>query len=137
MNKNVIIFIILVILWGILFVRNTKAEAPLANISVPLSVQNNPVKEFAYNQVKLRWDESQWNSFNNIIERESQWNCNNQNPISTAYGCGQFLDSTWSDTGYKKTKDPQIQIMACIEYIAKRYGSPKEAWKFWQKNKFY
>lgn len=137
MNKHFIICIILVILWGLLFVRNTRAEAPLVDISVPSGVQDNPIKEFAYNQVKLRWDESQWNSFNNIIERESQWNPKNQNPTSTAYGLGQFLNSTWEDTGYKKTDDPHVQIMATIEYISDRYGTPKNAWIFWQSNRWY
>ena len=118
-------------------VRNTKAEAPLPDISVPLEVQDNPIKEFAYNQVKLRWDESQWNSFNNIIERESQWNPESQNPKSTAYGLGQFLNSTWKDTGYIKTSDPKMQIMATIEYISDRYGTPKDAWRFWQIDKWY
>lgn len=137
MNKNLVIFIILVILWGLLFVRNTKAEAPLLDISVPLEVQNNPIKEFAYNQVKFRWDESQWSSFNSIIERESSWNPKNQNPTSTAYGLGQFLNSTWQGTGYTKTDDPQKQIMATIEYISQRYGTPKDAWKFWQSARYY
>jgi len=137
MNKHVIIFIILVILWGVLFVRNTKAEAPLLDVSVPLEVQDNPIKEFAYNQVKLRWDESQWSSFNNIIERESQWNPKSQNPTSTAYGLGQFLNSTWQGTGYTKTDDPQVQIMATIEYIADRYETPKQAWIWWSSHLWY
>lgn len=117
--------------------RNAKAEAPLVDISVPLEVQSIPIKEFAYNQVKLRWDESQWSSFNKIIERESQWDSNNQNPVSTAYGLGQFLNSTWSGTGYIKTADPHVQIMATIEYISQRYGTPKNAWIFWQANSWY
>lgn len=137
MNKQVIIFIILVILWGLLFVRNTKAEAPLVDISVPLEVQEIPIKEFAYNQVKLRWDESHWESFNNIIERESSWNPKSQNPTSTAYGLGQFLNSTWEGTGYKKSNDPQIQIMATIEYVANRYKDPKHAWREWMVKKWY
>lgn len=137
MNKHIIIFITLVILWGFLFVRNTRAEAPLVDISVPLEVQDIPIKEFAYNQVKLKWDESQWSSFNNIIQRESEWNPKSQNPTSTAYGLGQFLNSTWQGTGYKKTDDPQIQIMATIEYVSQRYGTPKNAWVFWQANRWY
>lgn len=137
MNKQFIIFIILVILWGLLFVRNTRAEAPLLDVSVPLGVQDNPIKDIAYNQVKLRWDESQWSSFNNIIKAESDWNPTNQNPVSTAYGLGQFLNSTWEGTGYKKTSDPQIQTMATIEYISQRYGTPKKAWIYWMENKWY
>lgn len=137
MNKNFIIFLILVILWGVLFVRNSRAEAPLLDISVPLEVQDNPIKEFAYNQVKLRWDESQWQSFNNIIQHESEWNPKCQNPKSTAYGLGQFLNSTWEGTGYKKSSDPQIQIAATIEYISDRYGDPKRAWRFWQAHSWY
>lgn len=137
MNKNFIIFIILVILWGLLFVRNTKAEAPLPDISVPLEVQDNPIKKFAYNQVRLKWDESQWESFNNIIKHESNWDCSSKNPTSTAYGCGQLLDGTWKETGYKKSSDPQVQIMATIEYISNRYKTPENAWSFWKKERWY
>lgn len=140
MNTKVIIFIILVVLWGLLFVRNTKAEAPLVDISVPLEVQDNPIKKFAYNQVKLRWDESHWSSFNNIVNQESwNWRITKEHykggytkdgVKSSAYGLCGFLNSTWADTGYTKTEDPYTQIAACIEYVDDRYGNPKNAWSF-------
>ena len=137
MKKQTIIFIVILILLGILSVRNAKAEAPLADMSVPTEIQDNPIKVFAYNQVKYRWGDGYWNAFNNIIEHESKWDCTSQNPNSTAYGCGQFLNSTWKDTGYSKTENPEIQIMATIQYIANRYKDPRKAWQFWSINRFY
>jgi hypothetical protein len=135
--KQLVIFLILVILWGVLLIRNSKAEAPLLEISVPLELQSNPIKKFAYNQVRLRWDESHWESFDLLIQAESSWRPTAQNPKSTAFGLGQFLNSTWGIVGYTKSEDPEIQIMATIEYVSKRYGDPKDAWKFHLKNRWY
>lgn len=109
----------------------------MVNIKVPEELVGNPIKEFAYNQVRLRWGEDHWKSFDNIIQHESEWNPNSQNAVSTAYGLGQFLNSTWEGTGYTKTADPEIQIMATIQYIEDRYGDPKKAWTFWQIGRWY
>lgn len=136
-----IILIIFILLFSLLFVRSAKAKAEAPGYDDPnmleTAVEPVTIQEFAYNQVKLEWDESQWESFNNIIYEESKWDCNAQNPYSTAYGCGQFLDSTWEDTGYEKTSDPEIQILATIRYISNRYKTPERAWRFWQEKRWY
>lgn len=147
MNKHLIIFIILVILWGFLFVRNSRAEAPLVDTGVPVEIADNPIKVFAYNQVKYQWDESQWESFNKIVSQESwNWRITKEHYKggytktgikSSAFGLCGFLDSTWTDIGYEKTDDPYIQISACVKYISQRYGSPKNAWKFHTLNNWY
>lgn len=61
-----------------------------------------------------------WSS---LIARESGFNHLAKNPNSTASGLGQFLDSTWEDTGYAKSNDPEIQLKAMRVYAEKRYGS--------------
>lgn len=79
----------------------------------------------------------QWSALNNIVMGESGW-CNTiQNPDSTAYGIGQFVDTTWASTGYTKTSSPKTQILAMLAYIKIRYGDPANAWAFHQANGFY
>lgn len=67
------------------------------------------------------------------------WNPNADNPYSTAYGIGQFLDSTWAGTGIAKTNDPRQQILAMLIYIKNRpqYGSPQAALDFHHRNNYY
>jgi hypothetical protein len=66
----------------------------------------------------------------NIIDRESRWNPLAQNPNSTAFGLGQFLNSTWGLVDSKKTKDPYVQIDAMIKYVNLIYGDGCKAWDF-------
>lgn len=79
---------------------------------------------------------NQWNSFNNLVMHESGWNNTAQNPSSTAFGIGQFLNSTWGSYG-SKTSDPRLQILYMLDYIRGRYGDPNRAWSFWQQHKWY
>ena len=72
-----------------------------------------------------------WPALNRLIQAESSWNPNAQNPNSSAYGLFQFLDSTWAGTGIPKTGDPRMQIEAGLRYIANRYGNPTRAWQHW------
>jgi hypothetical protein len=53
---------------------------------------------------------SQWTALNNLVMSESGWRNDAQNPKSTAYGIGQFLNSTWATVGGTKTSNPTIQI---------------------------
>ena len=59
-----------------------------------------------------------------VLRRESGFSCNAQNPSSTAYGLFQFLNSTWSGTGVRKTSSCYGQAKAGLIYIKRRYGSP-------------
>lgn len=78
---------------------------------------------------------AQWNAFNNLVMHESSWNNTAQNPNSTAYGIGQFLNSTWGPGG--KSSDPRYQITRMLDYIKGRYGDPNRAWQFWQQHHWY
>jgi|SRR6185437_346990 len=80
---------------------------------------------------------AEWTALNNIVMAESGWNNTAQNPSSTAFGIGQFLDSTWATVGYKKTSDPVTQIAAMLAYIKQRYGDPIKAWNFHLANGYY
>lgn len=56
-----------------------------------------------------------------LISRESKCNPNAQNPNSTAYGIGQFLNSTWAGVGCVKTSDP-IEQLRCMDRYVVRHG---------------
>ena len=58
-----------------------------------------------------------------LIDRESDCNPNAQNPNSTAYGIGQFLNSTWAGVGCVKTSDPIEQLRCMNLYVVNRYSS--------------
>jgi hypothetical protein len=67
--------------------------------------------------------------------RESHWNKKAASKYSTAYGIPQFLNETWGHYHFPtRPKSAIIQVNAGLRYIAKRYGSPCNAWAFWQRN---
>lgn len=135
---GLIIYVLIWILTLIVFpLSRATAEAPISTRELPTEIASDPIKSYAYEQVKYAWGIDQWDSFNNIIEHESDWNPKSQNPTSTAYGLGQFLNSTWKWMEYTKTDDPKIQIHAIIKYIETVYGTPDKAWSVWQKQKWY
>ena len=69
--------------------------------------------------------------------KESGWRNTAQNPTSTAYGIGQFLNSTWNSVGIPKTSDPRLQVEAMDRYIKQRYGSPSRALAFHLSHNWY
>jgi hypothetical protein len=77
------------------------------------------------------WTGTQWNALRTLVQNESGWNPNAQNPTSTAYGLFQFLNSTWASVGATKTSSPVGQIAAGLRYIKQRYGSPSAAYGAW------
>lgn len=79
-----------------------------------------------------------WDFLSKLINKESSWNPNAQNKQgSSAYGLFQFLDSTWSGVGGRKTSDPALQAQYGLKYIQQRYGDPEKAWGFHKKNNWY
>ena len=81
---------------------------------------------------------SQFAALNAIWTRESGWNPHAKNPTSGAYGIPQALPgakmggagSDWSWNGY-------TQMRWGLSYIKGRYGSPVNAWAFWQAHHWY
>jgi hypothetical protein len=75
-----------------------------------------------------------------IVKKESSYNPYADNPTSTAYGYGQFLDSTRRNYE-KKTglsySDPVNQLIMMAQYVKDRYQTPQKALLFWNKNHWY
>lgn len=83
------------------------------------------------------WDGgAEWNALYALIQKESSWNPNAQNPHSTAYGLFQFLDSTWRGYG-PKTSNPTLQAQYGLRYIRDRYRDPIGAWNFHRSHNWY
>lgn len=73
------------------------------------------------------WDASEIAAWQGVIAKEdASGSPTAQNPTSTAYGIGQFLNSTWAAYG-PKTSDPHLQLVYMAEYIKSKYGTPSAA----------
>jgi membrane-bound lytic murein transglycosylase MltF len=114
-----------------------QAEAPEIEKETIELPQVPYFKEYALNQVVSFWSIEEWEAFNQIIQNESGWDNTAQNPNSTAFGYGQFLNDTWETVGCVKTTDPNTQIDCTIKYIKARYGTPQKALQFWNVNRWY
>ncbi|MDX3644636.1 transglycosylase SLT domain-containing protein [Streptomyces sp. MB09-02B] len=80
----------------------------------------------------------QWTCFSNIVDHESSWNYKAVNPSSGAYGLFQALPAgKYSSAGSDWQTNPATQIKWGLNYMESRYGSPCEAWSFWQANHWY
>jgi len=80
----------------------------------------------------------QYQCFSNIVSHESGWNYQAVNASSGAYGLFQALPgSKMSSVGSDWQTNPATQIKWGLNYMDSRYGSPCEAWPFWQANHWY
>ena len=73
------------------------------------------------------WEESEFLCLEPLWEKESNWNPYADNPNSSAYGIAQLLGELSSN--------PVSQMHNGMRYISHRYGTPCEAWEFWQRQK--
>lgn len=71
-----------------------------------------------------------------LIDRESKCNPNAQNPRSTAYGIGQFLNSSWKGVGCVKTSEP-VEQLRCMNLYVGRHGGWAGALAFRINNGWY
>jgi flagellar biosynthesis GTPase FlhF len=80
----------------------------------------------------------QFQCFSNIVDHESSWNYKAVNASSGAYGLFQALPgSKMESAGSDWQTNPATQIKWGLNYMDSRYGSPCEAWDFWQANSWY
>lgn len=80
-----------------------------------------------------------WNKESGDPENKTTvlWNPLADNENSTAFGIAQFLDGTWGTVGGHRTEDPWRQMDYGMEYIAQRYGNPRNALAFHLQNNWY
>ncbi|GAA1434794.1 transglycosylase SLT domain-containing protein [Streptomyces thermospinosisporus] len=87
---------------------------------------------------KMIGNSAQFQCFSKIVEHESGWNPTATNASSGAYGLVQALPaSKMASAGSDWKTNPATQIKWGLNYMNERYGSPCEAWEFWQANNWY
>lgn len=104
------------------------------------NIPANPRENFKYAQAiagNYGWGPDELAAWYTLGMKESGWDNGAQNPTSTAYGIGQFLDSTWKGVGGTKTSDPRLQVEYMARYIKNRYGSPSRALAFHNAHNWY
>jgi hypothetical protein len=70
--------------------------------------------------------------------KESGWNERSRNPSSGSYGIPQALPaSKMAAYGADYLTNPTPQIKWGLSYIKGRYGTPCQAWSFWQAHNWY
>ncbi|MER7938553.1 MULTISPECIES: transglycosylase SLT domain-containing protein [unclassified Streptomyces] len=75
----------------------------------------------------------QFQCFSNIVDHESTWNYLAVNPSSGAYGLVQALPgSKMATVAADWQTNPATQIKWGLNYMNSAYGSPCQAWAFWQ-----
>ena len=97
------------------------APLQIAQQKTPERKKDFPVSARSYARSMVSVEE--YVALHELIMRESSWNPEAQNPKSTAYGLGQFLDKTWELVGIEKSADYRIQLIAAQKYVIMRYGS--------------
>ena len=75
----------------------------------------------------------QYQCFSNIVNHESTWNYLAVNASSGAYGLVQALPGNkMASAGADWQTNPATQIKWGLNYMNSRYGSPCDAWSYWQ-----
>lgn len=122
----------------------TRQDETVITLSPPsyhdISVQNVAQKEreeplAARSYARKKVSEQEFYYLDQLVALESSWNHKAKNPVSTAYGLGQFVDQTWETVGYEKTDNYFIQIDAMVDYVYERYGSFEAALTAWYERK--
>ena len=98
----------------------------------PLLMKIDP-KEVA----KELFDKKQYGCLVKLLTAESNWRPTAQNSKSTASGIGQMLDGTYKNLGMRKSDSGVVQLVATTAYISRRWVTPCNAWRHFQKEKWY
>lgn len=103
-------------------------------------IPSNPKANFRFAESvapNFGWGANELSAWYTLGTKESGWNNLAQNPTSTAFGIGQFLNSTWAGVGGRKTSDAATQVQYMAQYIKNRYGTPSRALAFHKANNWY
>ena len=80
----------------------------------------------------------QFQCFSTIVDHESSWNYQADNPTSDAFGLMQALPgSKMASAGADWATNPATQIKWGLGYMNDRYGSPSDERNCWQANHYY
>ncbi|MCQ9183621.1 MULTISPECIES: aggregation-promoting factor C-terminal-like domain-containing protein [Streptomyces] len=112
----------------------TKASRSAGDFPILSSYSTSQIQAMAAQMVPG----GQFQCFSNIVDHESSWNYHAVNASSGAYGLFQALPAgKYASAGSDWQTNPATQIKWGLNYMDSRYGSPCEAWSFWQANHWY
>ncbi|WP_333739968.1 transglycosylase SLT domain-containing protein [Streptomyces sp. IBSBF 2806] len=112
----------------------TKASRSAGDFPILSSYSTSQIQAMAAQMVPG----GQFQCFSNIVDHESSWNYHAVNASSGAYGLFQALPAgKYASAGADWQTNPATQIKWGLNYMDSRYGSPCEAWSFWQANHWY
>ncbi|MGI5457474.1 transglycosylase SLT domain-containing protein [Streptomyces sp. CA-249302] len=118
--------------------ERAEAKAAASRSSADFPVQSSYTVAEIQSMARQMVPSSQFQCFSNIVDHESSWNYHAVNASSGAYGLFQALPaSKYSSVGSDWQTNPATQIKWGLNYMNSRYGSPCEAWSFWQANSWY
>ena len=92
-------------------------------------------KKYAKSRLSAwNWNENQFDSLNKLWNAESNWNYKAKNPKSGAAGIPQLKGGSNVENF---DNDYKVQIEHGFFHIKKKYKTPDDAWKFFQKKHWY
>lgn len=106
-------------------------------------------KSYTYNKGEIQsyihqkiyeygWTENDYYAIVQIVNRESSFNPYAVNKKSKACGLFQaYPCSKMAKYGSDYRTNYKVQVKFGFEYIKARYGSPSQAWNFWQSHHWY
>ncbi|MFH9861725.1 transglycosylase SLT domain-containing protein [Streptomyces sp. NPDC017202] len=118
--------------------ERAEAKAAASRSSTTFAVQSS----YTIGQIQAMAQQmvpgGQYQCFSNIVDHESSWNYKAVNASSGAYGLFQALPAgKYASAGADWQTNPATQIKWGLNYMNDRYGSPCDAWSFWQANHWY
>ena len=91
-----------------------------------------------YIATKYNWNNEEFEALEKLVQKESSWNARAVNRYSGACGLFQtYPCNKMRKYGRNYRTNYKVQVKWGTAYIKERYGSPKNAWNFWLKNKWY
>lgn len=123
--------------WEFVGSANNGGGGDGSNVAGAKSIARNMIGSYGWGQDQFACLEPMWT-------KESGWNYKAANPTSSARGIPQMMMSIHYGSNWKTSieaskylNDPTVQIKVGLDYVKGRYGSPCQAWAFWQKNNWY
>jgi len=122
-------FVIGMLIVGIGFALMLPVDEPLEENKIVKGYVSSPIKNLhrepasARSYARSMVSDQEYEALHELIDLESKWDSDAQNPRSTAYGLAQFVDKTWDLVEIEKSADYRIQLIAAQKYVMMRYGS--------------
>lgn len=115
-----------------------KVVTKIPNIRVSGTVSVKMGARIAKAYARERMNARQFDCLNELWRHESGWRWNAHNRSSGAYGIPQALPgSKMASKGRDWRTNPITQVRWGLGYISGRYGTPCEAWRYFQNRGWY